>query len=159
MRKIFFPIWVLGMACASWGQTSQAAWTNLNPLHAGQKVQVIEVNSKKHSGTFVSVSDTAISYQDTAGEQTIPKENVRSVKLMETEHRMRNTLIGAAAGAGVGAGIGAASSHSCSSQSFCIEPVGRGEFAAIGAAVGLLCGAGVGALVTSHKTIYRVSSP
>ena len=159
MRKIFFSIWILGMACASWGQTSQGSWTNLNTLHAGQKVQVVETNSKKHLGIFVNVSDTAISYKDTAGEQTIQKENVRSVKLMATQHRMRNALIGAAAGAGVGAGIGAATFHSCSSQSFCIQPIGRGGMAAIIGVVGLLCGAGVGGLVTSHKAIYRVSSP
>jgi hypothetical protein len=86
----------------------------LSTLHAGQKIQVVEMNSKKHSGTFVNFSDTAISFQDTAGEQTIPKQDLRRVKLMENKHRLRNTLIGAGVGAGAGTVIGAASFQPCS---------------------------------------------
>ena len=43
--------------------------------------------------TFVSISDAAISYQQTAGEQTIQKQDVRSVKLMKTKHRLLNTAV------------------------------------------------------------------
>ena len=63
-------------------------------LHAGQKIQVVEMNSKKHSGTFVNVSDTAISYQKTASAQTIQKQDVRSVKLMENKFRLRTRSSG-----------------------------------------------------------------
>src|ERR1035437_1589203 len=107
MRKLLFLICVLGMPCASWAQTDRASWANLSALLVGQKIQVVEMNAKKHSGTFVHVSDTAISYQETAGEQTIEKQDVRSVKLMKNNPRLRNTLIGLAVGGGVGAGVGA----------------------------------------------------
>jgi hypothetical protein len=114
MRKILFLICVLGIPCASWSQTNQASWANLSTLRAGQKIQVVEMNSKKHSGTFVNVSDTAIWYKEAAGEQAIQRHDVRSVKLMENKHRLRNTLIGGAVGAGAGAGIGAAwQGHLC----------------------------------------------
>lgn len=158
MPKILFLICVLGMACASWAQTIQASWTNLNALQAGQKIQIIELNSTKHSGTFVNVSDTVISYRGPAGEQTIQKQEVRRVKLMENKHRLRNTLIVGGVGAGVGAGIGAAAFHSCSSQTFCIEPAGRGAFAGVGAIAGFAGGAIVGVLLPSRKTIYDVTS-
>jgi len=158
MRKRLFLLCVLGLPCVSWAQTGRASWTNLSALQAGQEIQIVDMNSKKHSGTFVNASDTAISYQEAAGEQTIQKQDVRSVKLMENKHRLRNILILGAVGAGVGAGIGASVVRSCSSQSLCIQPIGKGGLAGIGAAVGFVGGTVVGALLPSHKMIYRVNS-
>jgi outer membrane lipoprotein SlyB len=149
MRKVLLLICVLGTSCTSWAQSNPASWENLNTLHAGEKIQVLEMNSKKVSGTFLNVSDAAISVQEEAGSQTIQRQDVRSVKLMKNKHRLRNTLIGAGVGASVGAVMGAATSDNF---------FGRGFGAAIGAVVVLLPGAVVGALVPSHETIYRVSS-
>ena len=157
MNRIPVLLCVLGLSCASGAQTNRA-WANLSALQAGQKVQIVDMNSKKHSGAFVSVSDKAISYQEAAGEQMIQKQDVRSVKLMENKHRLRNTLIGGAVGAGAGAGIAAAADHPCSSQGFCIDPIGRGGAAGIGAVVGFVGGAVVGVLWPSHKMIYSVNS-
>ena len=109
------------------------------------------------SGNFVSVSDTAISYRETTGEQSIPKQDVLSVKLMEHKHRLRNTLIVAGVGAGVGAGIGAALHKPCSSQSFCLDIGGAALPAGIGAVAGGVGGAVVGILLPSHSTIYQVT--
>ncbi len=164
LRKTLFLICVLGPPFSAGAQTNHASWANLSALQAGQNIQVVDMNSKKHPGTFVNVSDTAISYQEAAGEQTIQKQDVRSVKLMESKHRVRNTLVGigvgGGVGAGVGAGIGAATFHSCSSQSFCIQPVGQGGSAGIAAVVGFVGGAAVGAVVgallPSHRTIYSM---
>ena len=158
MRKDLLLICILGLPCVSWTQTNRASWANLSVLQVGQNIQIVDMNSKKHSGTFVNVSDTAISYQEAVGEQTIQKQDVRSVKLMENKHRLRNSLIGGAVGAGAGAGIGAAVDHPCSSQGLCIHPLGRGEAAGIGALVGFAGGAVVGALLPSHKMIYSVNS-
>ena len=118
-------------------------------LQAGDKIQVVEANSKKVSGTFLSVSNDAVSLQSKAGQQTIPMEDVRSVKLMVAQHRLRNTLIGAAVGAGAGAGVGAATSCSSGQCYF-----GKGAGIAFGAVVGALPGALVGALFPTHNTIY-----
>lgn len=166
MRKTLFLICVLGPPFAAGAQTDQASWENLSALQAGQKIQVVDMNSKKHSGTFVNVSGIAISYQDAAGEQTIQKQDVRSVKLLGSKHRVRNTLVGigvgGGVGAGTGAGIGAATFHSCSSQSFCVQPVGKGGSTGIAAVVGFAGGAAVGAIVGAllpgHSTIYRVTA-
>jgi hypothetical protein len=159
MRNVLFLICVIAIPCASGAQTKQASWTNLSALQSGQKIQVVDLHSTKHSGAFVKVSDTAISYQEAAGEQAIQKQDVRSVKLMENKHRVRNTLIGGGVGAGAGAGIGAATFHPCStSQPFCIQPIGKGAITGIGAVVGFAGGAIVGALLPGHKTIYSVNS-
>lgn len=159
MRKILFLIVVVGIARASWAQTDQASWANLSALQTGQKIQIVDMNSKKHPGTFASVSDGAISYRDAAGHETMQKPDVRSVKLMANRHRLQNAAIGGALGAGAGAGIAAAKFHPCSpSQFLCIQPIGRGGMAGIGAVVGLAGGAVVGALLPSHKMIYRATS-
>jgi hypothetical protein len=159
MREIVFLISVVGIACASWAQTSHASWADLSAVQPGQKIQIVDMNSKKRSGAFVNVSDNAISYRDTAGERTMQKPDVRSVKLMVNKHRLRNAVIGGAVGGGAGAGIGAATFHPCSPSEFlCIQPIGRGGRAGIGAAVGFVGGAAVGALLPSHKMIYRADS-
>ena len=165
MRNICSLICILGIACSSLAQGDKASWTNLSALHPGQKIQVVEMNSKKHSGTFVSFTETAILYQDNAIGQTIPRQDIRRVKLMENKHRLRNVLIGGVVGAGVGAAIGAGVFHGCTpnppSSQFpnCIgASVSRGEGAAILAPVGFLAGAVVGAFFPSHHTIYRSNS-
>ena len=138
---------------AAFAQSNKSAWESLSTLQAGHKIEV-KTNANKVSGAFVSVSDTAISLQAPAGEETIPRTDVRRVKLMENKHRLRNAAIGAAIGAGAGAGAGAA--------------VGRGngnsggfDFAAqgawIGAAAGAVIGAIVGVLLPSHQTLYRAA--
>ena len=143
MRKF----WILACLLAMPSVVS-AQWEKLSTLQAGDKIQVIE-NSKKDSGTFLSVSDKEISLQGKSGGQTIQRQDVRSVRLMVNKHRVRNTLIGAGVGAGAGAGISAAA----------WEPHGfaggRGTGAAVGAVIGAVGGAVVGALWPSHETIYR----
>jgi hypothetical protein len=151
MRKVLFLICVLGISSASLAKTDQTSWANLNALQAGQKIQVVEVNSKKHSGLFASVSDDAISFQESGSPQSIPKQNVRMVKLMKNKHRLRNTAIGAAVGAGAGAAVGAASKGNDSW-------FGTGDYAAVGAVVGAVLGAVVGVLIPGHETVYKVSS-
>jgi hypothetical protein len=154
MRKLWILVFVLAMPCVAFGQTDRSSWENLNALGAGHKIEVVEMNSKKVSGAFVNVTDAGISLQAAGGEQTIARQDVRRVKLMENKHRLRNAAIGAAIGAGAGAGIGA--------------EVGKGpshgfgfDFAAQGAGIvagaGAVIGAIVGALWPSHQTIYRAA--
>ncbi len=152
MRKTLFLICVLGLPCVSWAQPNRASWANLSALQAGQKIQIVEINSKRHSGTFINVSDAAIMYREAAGERTIQKQDVRSVRLMENNHRLRNTIIGCAVGAGAGAGITAGTweNHGFAG--------GKGTGAVVGAVIGFVAGAVVGALLPSHKMIYSVNS-
>jgi hypothetical protein len=157
MRKIMFLLSVFALPCVSPAQ-SNSDWPNLSRLHPGQPIQIVETNSKKHSGTFESVSDTAISYRETAGEHSLEKQDVRSVKLMENHHRLRNTLIGTGVGAGVGAAIGAATYRdSCTTNSFCFNIGGRALPTGIGAVVGGVGGAVVGVLLPSHSTMYNAT--
>ena len=158
MRKLWFLIYVLGMPCAAWAQSNPTSWENLTTLQANEKIQVVEMNATKVSGLFSNVSDAAISLQEKAGQQTIPRQDVRSVKLMKHQHRLRNTLIGAAVGAGAGAGIGTVGHRQGSLQNPNGTFIKPAQGAAIGAVLGLVAGTVVGALVPSHKTIYRAKA-
>jgi hypothetical protein len=150
MRNIMFLLGVLALPCLSPAQSSPD-WSNLTKLHAGQQIQIVETNSQKHSGTFVSASDTSLVYRETAGEHSIEKQNVQSVKVIEHQRRPRHTLIGAAIGAGAGAAICAAAWEDHGFLG------GKGAGAAVGAAIGGVSGAVVGALLPTHSTIYNVA--
>jgi hypothetical protein len=148
-RKILFVICVLGTSCTASAQNNAASWQNLNALRVGEKIQVLERNSTKVSGTFLDLSDGTISVQQEAGSQAIQRQDVLSVKLMKNKHRLRNAFIGAGIGAGLGAALGGATNNGF---------VSRGVFAAgVGAAFSVP-GAVVGALVPDHTTIYNASS-
>lgn len=149
-RVILFLICLLAIPSASLAQRDQSSWANLSSLQTGQKIEVLDMASKKHRGTFVSVSGTAITYRDSAGEQSIPKQNIRGVQLTANKRRLRNTLIGAGIGAGAGAGITAAAWES---NGFLGN---KGVGAAVGAVLGGFGGAVVGALLPSHHWVYRV---
>ena len=165
MRKALLVMCVLALPCTLLAQANQASWTILSGLHAGQSIQVIDTSSKKHSGTFMSVSDTAISLQVAAGEQSIQKQDVRSVKLLSAKRRhntVTGLVVGGIAGAGVGAAIGAATYKGCTQQSFCVDILSRGELAGIGAAAGFaggaITGVIIGSMLASHTTLYNASS-
>lgn len=152
MRKSLILICVLAMSCVSWAQNSRSSWANVTSLQAGQKIQIVKMNSARHSGTFVKASDTAISYTNAAGEQTIQRPDIRTVKLSKNRHHLRNTLIGAAVGAGAGAAIVAGLWEDRGFVG------GKGTGAAVGAALGFIVGAVVGVLVPSHSTIYSAKA-
>jgi hypothetical protein len=159
--KLFVLICVLIVPRAIFAQTDQASWENLSATGAGHKIQVLELNSKKISGTFMNFSSTNISLQTPSGAETILRQDVRRVTLMENHHRLRNTLIGIGVGAGAGAIVGAASYQPCSASAQnqflgCLGFNGtRGISSGIGAVIGGVGGAIVGALWPNHKTIYR----
>jgi len=149
MRKIWFLICVLAATYTSWAQSGPASWQNLNSLHEGERIQVLEKNSRKVSGTFLNVSEAAISVQDQAGSQALRRQDIVRVRLMKNKHRLRNAFIGAGIGAGLGAALGGATNNGF---------VNRGVFAAGVAASFSVPGAVVGALVPDHSTIYNVGS-
>ena len=162
MRSMMMAVFVLILPYLSSAQAAASSWANLSALRAGQKIEVVQMNSKKVSGTFLDVSDTGITLEEKAGEKTIERPDVRRVRLMKNKHRLRNALIGAGIGAGAGAGTGAASYHQkCGPDSsggvICGQPFfSKGFDAAFGAAVGFVGGAAVGALWPTSQVIYRV---
>jgi hypothetical protein len=152
MRSTLLMVCLLGTSFCAVAQNAQSSWTSLSRLSPGQKIRIVESDSKKHTGAFENISDTAITLRDANGEASIPRQDVRSVKLMRSDRRLRNTLLGLAIGAGAGAGITAAAWESHGFLG------GRGDGALVGAAIGGVAGLAIGVSLPTGKTIYVVPS-
>ncbi len=76
MRKFALTAILLGMSLPSRAQTTQASWEALNTLHAGQRIEIVETNLKKHKGTFSTVTDEALQVREGGSDVGIKKENV-----------------------------------------------------------------------------------
>ena len=81
MRKLLAAMCILLVSSTSWAQNKSSSWDNLRTLQAGEKIQVRAFKSKKITGDFLNVSDTAMQVQSEEGSQTIQRQDVRSVKL------------------------------------------------------------------------------
>src|SRR5271156_3817017 len=159
MRSMIVSLCLLAVACSSFAQTGNSSWVNLSALQPGWRIQVVETNSKRDSGRFVSVTEDAVTLQEKSGEKTIQRRDVGIVRLMKNKHRLRNTFVGAGGGAGVRAGIGAATGGPCKVPSSCFFFPTRGQQAAIFAAPGIVIGAAVGAFWPTHEIIFRTDGP
>jgi hypothetical protein len=123
-------------------------------LEVGQKIEVVDMNLKSLKGTFVGVSDAAISIRTDKEETAVERANVMRVSARGGK-RGRNALIGLA----IGAAAGITTMAIAQAKATETGPAFTGEGAAwlaAGAFWGGGIGAGIGALFPSHRTIYRV---
>ena len=147
MHKLSILVCLLLIPSVSRAQTPRDPWESLNSLHAGQKIEVVEKNLKKHAGTFMTVSEEAIQLRQGAADDAIRREDVLRVTLPEKRHRLRHILMLSVVGCGAGFGIGAASAGRDTLQ-YDVNTVSGGV-------IGFVGGIGVGAALPSHATIYR----
>jgi hypothetical protein len=87
----------------SFAQPSAAssAWNIVGAVGQGHKIRV-ETPARKYTGTFVGISDSAISLQSESGQVSVPKGDVMRIYSQSRSNRIRNTLIGAGIGAAIG---------------------------------------------------------
>ena len=144
------------LAAASLAVAGENSWDNLQRLHSGEKIEVIDAGMKRYRGEVLSVTEEAISLRTEGGETRIERPNVARVSLREHSKRLRNLLIGAAAGAAAG---GAAMALWVRRA----QPIAgyRGEYYDIGKYIflpaGLGAGAAIGAAAPRFETIYRAA--
>ena len=128
-------------------------WSDLNRLRAGQKIQVVETNMKRHDGRFVAATDELLSFKEGGSDVSIKRNDVARVSTSSGGKRAKHALAGLLIGGCAGAGIGALSG---SNHGF-LGGSSRGLTAAVGTVIGLPSGAAVGAALPAHNTIYRAS--
>jgi hypothetical protein len=138
-------------------QSPQDNWDNLKQLRQGQKIEVVDSRMKTRKGTFVSVTDEAISIAAGKGEESVARANVARVSVRNPSHRTRNALIGLAVGVGTGVIVGVASPElgqgKCA-QGSCVD---AGTVSMLGFWGGAL-GAGIGAAIpVGTTTVYRAA--
>jgi hypothetical protein len=149
-RPVLVLVLLLGLPSALGAQT-QGSWSNLERLKAGQGIEVIESNIKRHAGKFVTFTDALLTLKENGSDVSLKRENVARVSTSSGPKRGEHALIGLVAGGAIGAGIGAASG---SSTGF-LGGSSRGIAALVGIVIGGPSGAIVGAVLPAHTTVYR----
>ncbi len=132
-----------------WAKSAQNNWENLKELHPGQKIQVVDSTLKTLNGSFVSVSDEALSLQVGKNEESVPRAKIVRVSVRDNSHRTRNMALASGIIGGItlipaliGLGINSNEGHSCGA---CVAAI----------AAGFGGGAALGA-VPGSRTLYRV---
>lgn len=145
-----------GVPAVLCAQSPKGAWSNLNRLKAGQRIDVIESSVKSHTGEFITVTDEALTLKEHGTNVSLNRENVVRVSTGSGYRRGEHAVIGLAIGGLIGAGVGAAAGSSGSKTEFLgVHAVGVG--ALVGVAIGGSAGALVGAAIPAHTTVYRVA--
>lgn len=130
-----------------------SAWDSLKQLARGDRIRVVQKDSKSFTGEFQSCTDEAIILHAKSADQTILRQNLQSVSIRRAGHRGRNALIGGAIGAGVGIGAGVAIDRCSPNDIICTGNKGKAiltpVFGLLGALVGAVIPAG------SWQQIYR----
>lgn len=117
-------------------------WARVRNLASGTEITVETKAGAKSSGSFVSASDTALSFNSGGSVQNVDKSEIRSVSALTKKSRLKSIGIMAAIGAGVGGAIAAAAlgatGGSDDTGSFVTGwlLIGAGAGAAAGAALG-----------------------
>ena len=117
-------------------------------------IEVVDRNSStKHRGSFVGFDDASISLRDASGEQTLRKQDVRSVKVRGglLSHAGLWIIGGAAVGTAAGLLAANAASKSDSGVSWGAGIIGG---AAIGAILGIFADAGISKARRSYRLVY-----
>lgn len=131
---------------AAVGFAQSGDWATVQALPPGESIKVALQNGSTPHGKFQSATDSNLVIDSGSAQQTLSRENVRSVSVKHNGHRGRHALIGAAIGAGAGLGIGIAVDNDCTKNSI-VCTGNRGK--AILTPVFALIGAGIGAALPS----------
>ncbi len=148
---------LLAFPAALAAQSQHGSWSDVNGLKAGQGIEIIEFNMKRHAGEFINATEQMITLKEKEKDSdvTVRREDVARVSTSSRPKRGEHAIIGLVVGAGIGAAIGAASG---SSTGF-LGGSSRGITALVGLAVGGPSGAVVGAVLPAATTIYRAAPP
>jgi hypothetical protein len=125
-------------------------WDDIQRIPAAQKIEVIEQGG--HSplrATLVSASSDTVVIREASGERSIPRADIRELRVFDSGRRVHRGLLWTLVGAGAGAGASLAACSSCSGEgrdTATYAPLGVGAGAAIGA---------LGFLSSPYRTVYR----
>jgi len=125
-----------------------ADWDTIERLPIDQKIEVTTRDrSRTHAALGSATSETLV-VREKSGERSIPRVQIREVRIADPAHRVRNGVIWTAVGAAAGAAIGFAICVYCSNEGHGFKFVGPGI--GIGAGLGAL-----GFLPTPYRTVYK----
>lgn len=153
MFKTFAILLVAALPQWVWaGDQRLSAWSNLQRLQTGQRIEVVDTKLKTYRGEYAGAGTDDLTIQTSKGPLVMSAGSVLRVSLRKHSNRLRNTLLGAAIGGGAALAIGAIADRRFSNE-------GRDHFAkSILTPIGLGVGAGLGAASGGFETIYRADA-
>ena len=118
---------------------AQSDWANVKALPIGQEIRLSLKDGSSYRGQVQSVTDDSLIIVAAASQQTLARAQIKMIATKREGHRLRDTLIGAAAGGGIALGIGAIEDSHCSQ---CIGPKNLGKvlYPPVGAIAGAVIG-------------------
>ena len=152
---IFLPA-LLGAILAASAAAQQAQpianWAKLNQLVTGTEIRVTLADGKTLRGFMQRVTPESLAINATTSQETLSRQDIRSVALKRPGHRGRNTLIGLAIGAGAGLAAGAVA-DSKAGPGIWLPNGGKEVLSPLGALIGTVVGV---ALPTGGwRAVYR----
>ena len=127
-----------------------ADWDAVRQIPAAQKIEVTERSGGgRLRATLVSATPDAIVVRESSGERSIPRADIRQLRVFDPGRRVRRGLLWTLIGAGAGAGASLAACVSCPG-----EGRGAGQYVPLGAGVGAAIGA-IGFLSSPYRTVYK----
>jgi hypothetical protein len=124
-----------------------ADWDTVRQTRGGENIEITTRDGARTRGALVSASVDAAVVREGSGERSVPRAEIRRVRVYDLGHRVLRGLLWTAVGAGVGAGGGVAACPGCANEGTGNKFVGPGI--AIGAGIGAL-----GFLTSPYRTIY-----
>ena len=125
-------------------------WDAVQRIPAAQKIEIRERSGSGEFGaTLVSASPDTVVVRDSSGERSIPRTDVRELRVFDSARRIRRGLLWTLIGAGAGAGAGIIACISCPNE---------GGDITIHVPLGIAAGAGIGSLgflLSPYRTVYK----
>jgi hypothetical protein len=132
------------------GLVFAADWGDVQRIPASHKIEVTERNAKgRLRATLVSAGPDSVVVREASGERSIPKADIRELKVFDSARRTHRGVLWMLVGAGAGAGASLAACVSCAGEGHDTAqyvPAGVGVGAAIGA---------LGFLSSPYRTVYK----
>src|SRR5437868_5047139 len=108
--KVFLLLFASSLAFA-------ADWDAVQRISATQRIEVTERNGGgRLRATLVSASADAIVVRDASAERSIPRANIRELRVFDSAKRVHRGLLWTLVGAGAGGGASLAGCISCSGE-------------------------------------------
>ena len=82
-----------------------AQWRRVQSVPSGEQVEVRRLSGQKVKGTVIATSDDGLTIQAEAGQLSIPRSEIRQVKVRRRSANLKRGAIGAAIGAASGVAI------------------------------------------------------
>ncbi|HZT32993.1 MAG TPA: hypothetical protein VFA33_24105 [Bryobacteraceae bacterium] len=123
-------------------------WEAVARIPPQQKVEITTREGKRTRAAFLSATSEVLIVREDSGERSIPRTEIRRVRVADPLRRIRRGLLWTAVGAGAGAAAGIAACPSCPNEGHGYKFLGPG----------LAAGAGLGALgflSSPYRTVYH----